>query len=336
VSQSCAVIGYSAYSYICISREACSSAAPQQENEALQSCDWVEQPEFLKLLGVADKEDVSAIYGQLLSLSYQLQDTRAHRRHLVFHHSDDVYYLPQHPARQAVPESQTAARKSIPSPEDITEWYIRRARDIDALSGQVQHALSLVRMGQDKGMASLSHAYNHLRIISVLVYQCHQELSVAEYEEMTPYGRLCLLLGGATDQTIMHLIRDIALPLLPSLAENETGIAELGGKGLALLTQWLIETAKGEHFNWCCEVIYSSRPSSDNPKHLRVIHDVPTLLQLALSIVYGCPRTDPAVWELFHVVYQVRDYFPFYMTLRIPEYPPIMTSPTTVPSSTFS
>src|SRR5690242_11877777 len=98
-----------------------------------------------------------------------------------------------------------------------------------------------------------------------------QDISIAEYVALTPYQRLCLLLADATDATLLDKLKHIAFPLLTSLQEgNEGGDICETAEGVDLLSTWLVDMAKQERLNWCYMVIHESRPSSDNPPHLRV------------------------------------------------------------------
>lgn len=105
----------------------------------------------------------------------------------------------------------------------LEAWYAARAREIDAVSGQVEYAFSLIDLAIECGVPGLRGLRNHLHILSILVYQCGQDISLKDYETKTPYQRLCLLLAGSTDDTILHNLRNIALPVVHMLHQPMQG-----------------------------------------------------------------------------------------------------------------
>ena len=61
----------------------------------------------------------------------------------------------------------------------LTEWYLFRAAEIERLSKQVDHALSLIELGIDRCVPGLDVCRDNLASLSTLVYECHVTDSVS-------------------------------------------------------------------------------------------------------------------------------------------------------------
>lgn len=67
---------------------------------------------------------------------------------------------------------------------------------------QVDNALSLIEIGISKHIPDLEGIHNTLSHLAAIVYKLGKDISLEEYEFMSEYQRLCLVLEDSTENTI--------------------------------------------------------------------------------------------------------------------------------------
>jgi hypothetical protein len=71
---------------------------------------------------------------------------------------------------------------------------------------QVDYCLKLVNLGIEKSIVDLESMKVNLEILSTLVYECSMDISLSEYEQMSEFEILDLLLKDSTEENIvLHL-----------------------------------------------------------------------------------------------------------------------------------
>ncbi|XP_045511446.1 neuroblastoma-amplified sequence-like isoform X1 [Colias croceus] len=113
-------------------------------------------------------------------------------------------------------EDMTPESENTLSEEDISEWYQRRAREIEERSGLASHALTLITIatvgGRAKGMETILF---HLLTLATLLYELNVEnVTLADLEKMDVLDVCKLLTKFSTTETFLADLRNFVMPFL--------------------------------------------------------------------------------------------------------------------------
>ncbi|KAI8920250.1 secretory pathway protein Sec39-domain-containing protein [Powellomyces hirtus] len=198
------------------------------------------------------------------------------------------------------------ARHDYPaSHADITNWYINRASEMEAASGQADTSLDLIRLGERNNVGGLEALHEDLVTLSVLLYECFDpvskdvtDLSLDALRRRTPAEVLRLFVSQSDVNSIASDIQIFVLPYLTRLSvssarvRGETPSAKPDPAALDLLYDWLLEIAPRQ-LDWCTEVFESSRASGQGER----IVEGSRIAELVLKCAYRCYCTDR--WDLY-------------------------------------
>ncbi|KAL6047392.1 Neuroblastomaamplified protein, putative, variant 2 [Balamuthia mandrillaris] len=325
--------------------------------------DWVERTEVLEQLGLSGaalKDDVSYLRSYLWrwvrlqqrateSASLQAVSTEGeattnsdkHRRRsdtpsrrALFSNTKDVYDLS---LSSLSSESQQQPRKPNPLPELpsatlIQQWYLQRVRQIDSLSGRLDHCLALIELALQKSgapeqnasssdpsevshmekthMDALQAMRSHLLSLNVLAYNCFmEEITLQTYEKLSDYDRMQLFLRRSTDETILEDLQTLVLPFFDRMVVDSTtaiddkSLKEKESIAQDLLCRYLVDLANAGRFVWCARIIEQSKPTDENERQVRIIRDPVHLMRAALSCVYACPSPQD-YWPQLNTIFE--------------------------------
>ncbi|RKO90215.1 secretory pathway protein Sec39-domain-containing protein, partial [Blyttiomyces helicus] len=216
-------------------------------------------------------------------------------------------------------------RRAYPAPHAvIAEWYASRAREIEALSGQVDLALHLVRLGISNNVTGLDDLHEDLATLSALVYECYAptskaaiDVSLEALRAMSEAETLRLMLAESDPSRIVRDIRQFVVPYLDRLArrrERQTDFSDWDDTDAAardprtLLYTEILAMAP-DRLEWVANILEASRPSA-HPSD-PIVTSPPTLASLIVESVYTCERTDLLhVQRRLHGCLPVLDAFP--------------------------
>ncbi|RUS21516.1 secretory pathway protein Sec39-domain-containing protein [Endogone sp. FLAS-F59071] len=179
----------------------------------------------------------------------------------------------------------------------IAEWYTARARAIDERSGQVDHALTLVRQGMASGVNSLERLEEDLTALARLVYECcpevtsvATELDLPGFEAMTEAEVVTMYLKGTDSERIVEDMRRFVVPYLRTIRRRRVKEGKDKTEDvMELLYQYLLDISI-RHLESCCLVLEASKPTL--PYEERVITDDKDLARVALAVLYGSDALD--------------------------------------------
>ncbi|CAG9796891.1 unnamed protein product [Diatraea saccharalis] len=108
-------------------------------------------------------------------------------------------------SEETTPETETAS--CVSGAADISQWYEKRARQIEERSGLASHSLTLVTLASlGGGVRGLDNAMFHLLTLDTLLYDVNVEgVTLAQLENMTPLDTCALLMQMVT---IIYLLND--------------------------------------------------------------------------------------------------------------------------------
>uniref|UniRef100_A0A8C4QLG4 Uncharacterized protein n=1 Tax=Eptatretus burgeri TaxID=7764 RepID=A0A8C4QLG4_EPTBU len=168
------------------------------------------------------------------------------------------------------------------SVEQVSSWYRQRACHIEAHSHQVDCALSLLRLGVERGVPGLDDLLEELVTLETLVYEAGAEptFTLENLQQMEDVARLRLLMLNVS---VGDFVRDAFRWLVPFLQR----VQARDGSSNSLLHQYLLGLASNDLT--CPRLVFQN---STPVRTQRVITDDALLMELALECVYACTRTD--------------------------------------------
>ncbi|XP_048858218.1 NBAS subunit of NRZ tethering complex isoform X2 [Brienomyrus brachyistius] len=174
-------------------------------------------------------------------------------------------------------------RTAMPSITLLTDWYLKRAEDIDDYSRQVDCALSLVRLGRERNIPGLEGLCDDLVTLETLVYEasCEPNLSLKELQQLADIDKLRLLLNGSSEERYVKNLYQWAVPFLHRCEGRAPGSAD------GLLREYLVSLSK-EDLTLPLKIFQHSKPDCQQ----KIIGDHDQLMSVALECIYSCERDD--------------------------------------------
>ncbi|XP_072947377.1 NBAS subunit of NRZ tethering complex-like isoform X1 [Epargyreus clarus] len=109
----------------------------------------------------------------------------------------------------------------------VGEWYLSRARAVEARSGLASHALALLRLAAAGGVRGLRRLTFHLLTLDTLLYDINlEDVSLERIESLSVYDTCHLLMTKSTPATFVSDLKEYVLPFLKRY-EEYTGTENL-------------------------------------------------------------------------------------------------------------
>ncbi|KAJ0968606.1 hypothetical protein J5N97_025523 [Dioscorea zingiberensis] len=189
-----------------------------------------------------------------------------------------------------------------PSVDELTEWYKKRAKDIDNLSGQLENSLSLVEFACHKGITELQEFREKISYLHQLIYSNEVDedfnMSLDTWEQLSDYEKFKMMLKGVREDNVVGSLRERAIPFMRSQLNFQSLDSELEVKEHLLetyeptgsfLVTWLKEVAAENKLEICAAVIENA--CGDSPID-GLFKDEAELIETALQCIYLCSLTD--------------------------------------------
>ncbi|XP_020112692.1 MAG2-interacting protein 2 [Ananas comosus] len=171
-----------------------------------------------------------------------------------------------------------------PSDIELTEWYKKRARDIDNLSGQLDNSLSLVEIACRKGIGELQQFLEDISCLHWLIYSGHQDddfsMSLAAWEQLPEYEKFKIMLKGVKEDTLAQRLRERAIPFMRNRADSEEE---------SYMVRWLKDVASENQLAICLAVIENG--CGDSPVD-GMFKDHIEMVEAVVHCLYVCSSTD--------------------------------------------
>uniref|UniRef100_A0A8D2IZ58 NBAS subunit of NRZ tethering complex n=1 Tax=Varanus komodoensis TaxID=61221 RepID=A0A8D2IZ58_VARKO len=165
----------------------------------------------------------------------------------------------------------------------VTDWYWKRAEEIENYSMQVDCALSLVRLGMERNIPGLHSLCDNLITLETLVYEtgCDITLTLKELQQMKDIEKLNLLMLNSSEDRYVKNAYQWMVPFLHRCEKESPGIAN------KLLKEYLVTLAK-EDLTFPLKIFEHSKPSCQQ----KIISDQDLLMMIALECIYSCKRDN--------------------------------------------
>lgn len=170
-----------------------------------------------------------------------------------------------------------------PAVNELSSWYMNRAREMDSLSGQLDNSISLMELACQKGITGLEHFLDQTKYLRDLVYSEESidfTMDLATWEPLPQYEKFKLLLKGAKEEDVVQKLREKAVPFMIKYMEEERE---------SYLVRWLKELAKENHLSICSTIFGNGCGESPIEGLFKGILE---LVETAVQCVYTCSATD--------------------------------------------
>ncbi|KAF7247822.1 Neuroblastoma-amplified sequence [Varanus komodoensis] len=160
----------------------------------------------------------------------------------------------------------------------VTDWYWKRAEEIENYSMQVDCALSLVRLGMERNIPGLHSLCDNLITLETLVYEtgCDITLTLKELQQMKDIEKLNLLMLNSSEDRYVKNAYQWMVPFLHRCEKESPGIAN------KLLKEYLVTLAK-EDLTFPLKIFEHSKPSVSSKCSFPPL---PSALPLVLSLQF--------------------------------------------------
>ncbi|XP_020256602.1 MAG2-interacting protein 2 isoform X2 [Asparagus officinalis] len=190
-----------------------------------------------------------------------------------------------------------------PSTAELSEWYIKRTRDIDNLSGQLDNCLSLLEFAYCKGMVELQNFLEDTSYLHQLIYSdsCEEDFSMSliAWEQLSDYEKFRIMLKGVKEDTVVKRLNDTAVPFMKQRCffkpvdsrdkmEENQGFPHQDEKD-SFVVRWLKEIAADNLLEICLAVIENG--CGDFPVDGLFKNEV-EIVETALHCIYLCTLID--------------------------------------------
>ncbi|CAG8584387.1 9162_t:CDS:2, partial [Paraglomus occultum] len=195
----------------------------------------------------------------------------------------------------------------------ITQWYYKRAHAIDAMSGQVDKALQLVRYGIRKNVQGLETLEENLDMLYKLVYECCPSLesvstgtTLCEFEALSEAGIVEIFLRHTDENRVVNDVQKFILPYLDLLPARRARMSSQSSsvvcdhalpasecEPMEILYKYILKSST-EQLGVCCCLFEASAVTLAEDQ--RIISSSIDLARLILSCAYGNERTDQ--WDI--------------------------------------
>jgi WD40 repeat protein len=183
------------------------------------------------------------------------------------------------------------------SVEVVGSWYQKRAEEIEKLSGQVENALQLVRLGIGKGVTSLETLRDDLLTLETIVYDCGSAsyLSLDGLRALPYNQQLEFIMEKSLTNTkqFVSWFKKFALPFLDRIKHHHPATS------FCLMKDFLVEKSV-ENMELCLAVCKES-----NQGRASLIDSKADLMEIALACIYACDRTDQ-----LHIAFEIFECLP--------------------------
>ncbi|KAF8777200.1 Neuroblastoma-amplified sequence like protein [Argiope bruennichi] len=183
----------------------------------------------------------------------------------------------------------------------VTDWFIERAKEIEMLSGLVDNAIQLLKLGMQRNIEGLEKLYDDMITIEILVHECHVkvDLSLKEYEEMNGFDRIKLMMSTTTQENFLKNVHQWLVPFLNRCSKYDPG------SGRSLFKSYLLSVSKND-------LIYSQKILENiksDPSF--IISDFYEIVNLMLDCIYNCERIGELkkAWAIYELLLSLPDTF---------------------------
>lgn len=166
----------------------------------------------------------------------------------------------------------------------VTEWFIHRAKEIEAKSGLVENALELIKLGIQRNIQGLEKLHDDLMTLDILIYDCmiNTDICLKDYQNLTEFEKVKLMMSTISEDNFIKKVQEWLLPFLSRCEKHDPGC------GKTLFRSYVLSISKTDLI-YCRKILEKFRSELNVSPVFRDSHD---LITLGLECVYYCESTD--------------------------------------------
>ncbi|KAI5405491.1 MAG2-interacting protein 2 isoform X1 [Lathyrus oleraceus] len=187
-----------------------------------------------------------------------------------------------------------------PSIDELSKWYMDRARAMDAFSGQLDNCLSLLEFALRKGISELQQFHQDVLYLHQVIYSDDNDseaglhMSLVKWEELPDYERFKFMLRGVKEESVTERLHNRAIPFMREKFHR----VSLFGDGThctnqsieeSFLVRWLKEIALQNKLDMCLVVIEEGCRNFQSNVYFETEVEA---VDCALQCIYLCTVTD--------------------------------------------
>ncbi|KAL1541618.1 MAG2-interacting protein 2 [Salvia divinorum] len=188
-----------------------------------------------------------------------------------------------------------------PSISELSSWYMKRARDIDSLSGQLENSMCLVDLAIRKGISELKDFLADIHCLFQLIYSDENEddtnffMNLASWEQLSDYEKFKLIMMDVKEDNVIPRLHQKGVPFMQRRVSVLTGVDATVGQltpaksADSFLVRWLKEVAAQNKLELCLIVIEEGCRDMAEPP---IFKDKMELVDCALKCIYLCSDVD--------------------------------------------
>ncbi|KAA0038366.1 MAG2-interacting protein 2 [Cucumis melo var. makuwa] len=156
-----------------------------------------------------------------------------------------------------------------PSISELAMWFMKRARDIDTLSGQLDNCLCLLECANQKGIHELQEFYVDVSYLHQLIYSEGSDenicINLVSWEQLSSYEKFKLMLKGTNEESVIRRLVEKAVPFMrkrsadmtsvPKDQQEESDFLENLDTTESFLVKWMKEVASENKLEICLLVV---------------------------------------------------------------------------------
>ncbi|XP_038879223.1 MAG2-interacting protein 2 isoform X2 [Benincasa hispida] len=152
-----------------------------------------------------------------------------------------------------------------PSISELAMWFMKRARDIDTLSGQLDNCLCLLDCANRKGIHELQEFYEDVSYLHQLIYSEGSDENICtnlvSWEQLSSYDKFKLMLKGTNEESVIRRLVEKAVPFMRKRSADMASVPKgqqeesnfLGNHDMteSFLVKWMKEIASENKLEIC-------------------------------------------------------------------------------------
>jgi neuroblastoma-amplified sequence len=136
---------------------------------------------------------------------------------------------------------------------ELCEWYKKRARDIDCLSGQLENCMAMIKLACRKGIEELQPFFVGIKCLYHVVYSHELIMNLVTWEDLPDYKKFKIIIKGVKEETVVQRLEENAAPFMKRIFHLMSSTE--GKQEKSYLVRWLKEVAAENELSICLAVV---------------------------------------------------------------------------------
>lgn len=192
-----------------------------------------------------------------------------------------------------------------PSIDELSNWYMNRARAMDSFSGQLDNCLGLLEFALRKGISELQQFHQDVVYLHQVIYSVDNDgetgfnMSLVLWGEMSAYDKFKFMLKGVKEENITERLHNRAIPFMREKFHRVSLIGDSTDQNIeeSYLVRWLMETALENKLEMCLVVIEEGCRNFQSNVYFETEIEA---VDCALQCIYLCTVTDK--WSIMSAI----------------------------------